>query len=76
LTIAGGMTSTLHAHLETKHGDIYPSLRDQLQLKHSKRDLAASGSSAPEAFTMNGFEERLAKFIVANDQVSNSRESM
>ena len=67
--VKGGMTSTLRMHLEDKHSDLYPQLRDQLHLKHAKRDGKSSEQSLPEAFTMDGFRERLTRFIASDDQV-------
>ena len=67
--IPGSMTSTLRTHLE-KH-DLYHQLRDQLHLKHSARTLNFARTSAPESFTVEGFHERLVRFIAADDQVSN-----
>jgi hypothetical protein len=63
------MTSTLRTHLE-KH-DLYHQLRDQLHLKHSARNLNTACTSAAEPFTVEGFHERLVRFIAADDQVSN-----
>ena len=65
--IPGGMTSTLRTHLE-KH-DLYHQLRDQLHLKHSAR--TPNTAHTPELFTVEGFHERLVRFIAADDQVSN-----
>ena len=63
------MTTTLRTHLEDKHAELYPELRDRLHLKHAHHSLPTSSPSVPDSFTQEGFRERLTRFIAADDQV-------
>jgi hypothetical protein len=74
--VTDGMTTTLRTHLEDKHTDLYPELRDRLHLKHAHHSSPSSSPSLPEDFTLEGFRERLTRFIAADDQVFSSLASL
>ena len=68
-----GMNNTLRTHLRTHHFDIWSRICKAEHLKATTADTVTARrlpSDSCAEFTMNGFIERLIRWIVADDQVS------
>ncbi|KAK6996343.1 ribonuclease H-like domain-containing protein [Favolaschia claudopus] len=62
---SGGVTSNIRRHLQDVHGDVYYPVVKRLGLKHSDDD---TKSKADEKFSLEGWIDRLIRWIVADDQ--------
>jgi len=69
-----GMADTIRTHLSTKHGDEWRKIIVLEQLKGwEKLGRQKTENQIRESFTLEGFHERLARWIAADDQVSACR---
>lgn len=75
------MASTIWSHLQSRHGKLWQNIVVAEKLKNwekvkillasvSERDAASNGAKAP--FSLEGFLERLVRWIVVDNQVSAS----
>jgi len=66
-----GMADTIRNHLSLKHGDEWRKIVLIEKLKGwDKMRCENGGTGSRDVFTMEGFLERLARWIAADDQVS------
>ncbi len=68
-----GITSTVRAHLEKFHPEVYQRAVDTLGLKrHDNRQAGSASGGSKEPFSQDRFDWLLVRWVVVDDQVLRS----